>query len=259
LQFENVTLDTYLTETRKLPDDVRYVVWPEYAVPYDIRQNKRDWELVQTLCRQRNITLTFGTQRREGDGEQWENTALTIDGHGILGEHTKVHTVHFFDDGTPGKKAIPFQTVHGKVGTPICFDSDYEDVVRRMTKAGAGFLVAPTMDAEKWTARQHDQHAELFRIRSAENGRWMLVAATSGISQMIDAHGQVHARLDALRQGVITHRLRRESRMTFFTRIGWIVPWAVSGIAGLAWIGLMIPKKRDASVSLNAIRATSEK
>lgn len=245
LQFENVTLDTYLTETRKLPDDVRYVVWPEYAVPYDIRHNKRDWELVRTLCRERNLTLTFGTQLRPEKGDEWENTALTVDANGILGEHTKIHTVHFFDDGTPGRKAVPFQTAYGKVGTPICFDCDYEDVVRRMTKAGGEFLVAPTMDAEKWTVRQHDQHAELFRIRAAENGRWMLVAATSGITQMIDPHGQIHARLDALKQGTIIHRLRRETALTFYTRLGWVLPWGVAGIAAVAWIALIVIKPKS--------------
>ncbi len=241
LQLEGVSLDAYLTGTRQLPPAIRHVVWPEYALPFDLRANKRDLEIVRTLCQDRGITLTLGTQVRPGGGDAWRNIALTLDPTGVLGEHTKVHTVHFFDDGTPGTTALPVQTAHGKVGTPICFDCDYEGVVRRMTTAGAEMFVVPTMDAESWSARQHDQHAELFRIRACENGRWMFVVATSGVSQLIDPHGQVHVRLVALAQGTISGIMKRETKLTFYTRFGWLTPWVVLGIAAICWLFLLLP------------------
>lgn len=241
IQLENVSLDAYLTGTRQLPPDIRYVVWPEYAVPFDLRANQRDWKTVQTLCRDHDITLTLGTQARPGGGEVWRNIALTLDPTGFLGEHTKVHPVHFFDDGTPGTTARPVQTVHGKVGTPICFDCDYESIVRGMTAAGAEMFVVPTMDAGSWSARQHDQHAELFRIRACENGRWMFVVATSGVSQLIDSNGQVHARLAALQQGTLSGLMKRETRLTFYTRIGWLTPWCVLAISAVCWLVLLLP------------------
>jgi apolipoprotein N-acyltransferase len=241
LQLEGVSLDAYLTGTRQLPPAIRHVVWPEYALPFDLRANKRDLEIVRTLCQDRGITLTLGTQVRPGGGDAWRNIALTLDPTGVLGEHTKVHTVHFFDDGTPGTTALPVQTTHGKVGTPICFDCDYEGVVRRMTTAGAEMFVVPTMDAESWSARQHDQHAELFRIRACENGRWMFVVATSGVSQLIDPHGQVHVRLVALAQGTISGIMKRETKLTFYTRFGWLTPWVVLGIAAICWLFLLLP------------------
>ncbi len=240
LQFENVSLDVFLTETKRLPGDVRHVVWPEYAVPYDLRANRRDWKLVQDLCRERDITLTLGTQLRPGNGDAWRNIALTLDAEGTRGEHAKVHTVHFFDDGTPGVTALPVETRHGRIGTPICFDCDYEGVVRRMSAAGAEMFIVPIMDAESWTARQHDQHAELFRIRAAENGRWMFVCASSGISQVIDPHGHVQARLGALQQDPLTGTVRRETGLTVYTRFGWLVPWCVLGITSLIWVFLLI-------------------
>ncbi len=241
IQLEGVSLTEYLTGTRKLPLETQYVVWPEYAVPYDIRENKRDLNLVLELCRERDITLTFGTQSRPGGGDVWRNIALTTDPTGILGEHTKVHPVHFFDDGSAGKLALPVPTVHGPVGTPICFDCDYEGVVRKMTAAGAEWFVVPTMDAESWSARQHDQHAELARIRACENARWMFVCATSGVSQVIDPHGMLHARLGALEQGALAGSIRRETRLTFYTRFGWLVPWGLLAGAVGCWIILMIP------------------
>ena len=245
VQMESVSLTEYLKATHEMTPGVQHVVWPEYAVPYDLRANKRDVALVQDLCRKRGITLTLGTQSRSNDGDAWRNIALTLDPTGVRGEHTKVHPVHFFDDGIPGTTALPVLTAHGKIGTPICFDCDYQGVVRQMTAAGAEYIVAPTMDAEKWTARQHDQHAELFRIRACENGRWIFVVATSGVSQLIDPNGHVHARLAALQQGILSGTLRRETRLTFYTRFGWLAPWGVLAIAIVCWIFLLLPRKRD--------------
>ena len=245
LQLENVSLTEFLKETRAFPADLKHVVWPECAVPYDIRTNKRDWKLVQELCPERNITLTFGTQSRPGQGSVWRNIALTLDPTGVLGEHTKVHTVHMFDDGIPGTTALPVPTGHGKVGTPICFDCDYEGVVRKMTAAGAETFVVPMMDAEKWSARQHDQHAELFRIRACENGRWMFVCGTSGVSQVIDPEGMVQTRRRALEQGPMTGIIRRESKLTFYTRFGWLTPWVVLALATVCWIKMLVPVKRS--------------
>ena len=245
LQLEGVTLSEYLSGSRQMPAGVDHLVWPEYAVPYDIRENKRDWELVKNLSRERDITLTFGTRSTSGMKGEWRNIALTLDPTGVLGEHTKVHPVHFFDDGTPGTTALPVQTPHGKVGTPICFDCDYEGVVRGMTAAGAEMFVVPTMDAEKWTAKQHDQHSELFRIRACENGRWLFVVATSGVSQVIDSNGHVHARLEALEQGTISGILKRETNLTFYTRFGWLTPWCVLALAAVGWTCLFLPLKQS--------------
>ncbi len=244
LQLENHSLNHFVEGTRKMSASVRHVAWPEYAVPFDIRENPRDWETLSNLCRERDITLTLGTQSRPGGGEKWRNIALTLDPTGVRGEHTKVHTVHFFDDGTPGTSALPVLTDHGKVGTPICFDCDYEDVVRKMTAAGAECFVVPMMDAETWTARQHDQHAELFRVRACENGRWMFVCATSGISQLIDANGFVHERLAAMVQGPLSGTLRRETGLTFYTRFGWVTPWIVLAIAIVGWIAMLMPRRK---------------
>ncbi len=243
LQLENVSLTEFIKGTREFPSDIQYAVWPEYAVPYDLRTNKRDWELVQKLCRERNITLTLGTQSRPGGGDTWRNIALTLDASGVRGEHTKVHTVHMFDDGIAGTTALPIETEFGKVGTPICFDCDYEGIVRSMTAAGAEMFVVPMMDAESWTARQHEQHAELFRIRACENGRWMFVCGTSGVSQVIDPMGQVHVKLASLESGPMIGTMKRETRLTFYTRYGWLVPWGVLGIVTVCWLLLLVPSR----------------
>lgn len=236
LQYEAVPLRTLLSVTRELPVDVEYAVWPEYAVSDDLMADAKAAGKVESLVAERNLTLTLGT--KSGSGADWRNIALTLEPGKVVGKHTKNHTVHFFNDGKTGTSAVPVETKFGKVGTPICFDCDYEGVIRRMTAAGAEMIVSPVMDAAHWSARQHDQHAELFRIRACENGRWLFSSASSGISQAIDPRGKVRARKDAMEEGVMVATIGREARLTFYTRAGWIFPWIVTGVAAAGWTGL---------------------
>ena len=241
LQIEDSPIKNYLTATEALPAGIQQVVWPEYAVPYDVRADKHDWPLVQQLCKERGITLTLGTQLHPVNEDGWHNIALTLDPTGVRGEHNKVHTVHFFNDGIAGTNTLPVLTNHGAIGTPICFDCDYENITRRMTIGGAQLFIVPSMDAKSWSIRQHDQHAALFRLRACENGRWMFVCATSGVSQVIDPHGFVHASLPAPAEGTLTGTMQRESRLTFYTRAGWLTPWIALAMAALGWLVLLLP------------------
>lgn len=245
VQLEGVGFDNLVAASRQLPADIQYVVWPEYSVPYDLRADKRDWKVTQDLCAERNLTLTLGTQNWKDGGEAWRNIALTLDPSGVRGEHNKIHTVHFFNDGVAGKRAEPVETRYGKIGTPVCFDCDYEAVCRKMTLAGADAFIVPIMDAVSWSARQHEQHAELFRIRACENARWMFVCATSGVSQIIDPHGGVHGSLPALAEGSLTGVIRRETGLTVYTKLGWLVPWVLLALTLAAWVALLVPRGKS--------------
>jgi apolipoprotein N-acyltransferase len=250
VQMENATMERYAKLTRTLPADTMHVCWPEYALPYDVRGRKQDMAALQALCAARKMVLTVGTQttRREPPAG-WHNTALTVDVAGVLGEHYKMKSMHFFDDGIPGTTALPVATPHGKIGTPICFDCDYEGPVRRMTAAGAEAFIVPSMDPASWGRLQHDQHAELFRIRACENARWMLVCSSSGVSQCIDAWGGVISRKGAMEEGVVEGLLQRETRLTIYTRWGWLTPWCLTGLAVVWWIVLLLPRRAAKDVA----------
>ena len=225
VQAEMAGLKTYLTLSAQAPPETRLYIWPEYAYASDLTRNKRDYETLLAFLKSRpGSCLVLGTHTWVGT-EGWHNTALTLDPTGPLGRHFKNHTVHFFDDGIPGTLATPVSTPLGPVGTPICFDCDFQDVVRQMTASGASFIVAPTMDAITWSARQHEQHARLFQIRAAENRRWIAVAATSGVTQIIDPSGRVTSRLPLITEATLSGTLEPRTDLTFYTRYGYLFPW----------------------------------
>ncbi len=229
VQAEECPLQLYVALTKKVQDqEPDLIVWPEYALPYDVRKDAPHFSRLISLCEELEATLVVGTKTVIGSGpKDWYNTALVLDQNGTLGEHYKTRPVHFFNDGIPGRGFTPVKTGLGLVATPICFDCDYSEVARRMVNNGAEFFAVPTFDAEFWTAKQHVQHALLFQLRAAENGRWLACAASSGVSQVIDPHGNVRAQLPLMKPGVVTHRIARCQGKTFFTRVGWLFPWVV--------------------------------
>lgn len=236
VQSEVADIDNYIKLTRSglavVKPDI--ILWPEYALPFDVRRNVRQSQQLLDLAQETDSILVVGTQTSmEENG--WRNTALSISKNGYIGEHYKNHTVHFFDDGTAGTEAKAVDTGEWKIGTPICFDCDYQDVIRRMTADGAQFFTIPSMDAIHWGEQEHYQHAELFRHRAAENGRWIVVAATSGVTQIIDSNGNRVKSIPIIEEGILAAEIGHNDRLTVYTRIGWVFPWVVM-VIGAFWM-----------------------
>ncbi|MCK5803496.1 MAG: apolipoprotein N-acyltransferase [Lentisphaeria bacterium] len=230
VQGEELNFDEYVELSRKtLGQSPKLIVWPEYALPYDVRQQEpQQVEELRQLAESHDTIFVLGTKTKEGDGErEWRNTALTIGKNGVLGEYYKNHTVHFFNDGIAGTNADPVSTPIGLIGAEVCFDCDYEDITRELVRKGAEVIVAPTFDARHWKETQHKQHAVFFQLRAAENRRWLICAASSGYSRIIDPHGRIHQSLPFASVDAIVGKVVPQTGRTFYNWAGWLVPWGV--------------------------------
>lgn len=244
IQNEEALLDLHLEMSEPHAGKVDAIVWPEYAIRFDPTTHPRGRD-IQTLLQDKTEVLVLGGTQDHQDS--FYNTAFTVGKSGPLGTHVKNHPVHLFADGIAGTKAEPVETPLGKVGTPICFDCDYQDVIRRMTFNGAEFFFIPSMDAQSWTERQHLQHAQLFRHRAAENGRWLAVAATSGQTQIISPWGHQVETLPLMDDGVLTGNIAPLGKLTLFTRGGWLIGpicLALTGILFLAFLASLYRQKK---------------
>lgn len=223
VQSERLELGACLGPTRSWGGRDAVVVWPEYALPVVGAGGEAEaYGAVEALCRERELVAVLGAPRTDEEGVLF-NEALVCGPSGFLGRHRKNRPVHFLSDGKPGQEAKPVATPQGRIGTPICFDCDYEAIVRRMTAAGAEWFAVPSLDAMRWGRTQHLQHAEHFPLRAAENGRWMAVAATSGRTQILDPHGRRRGEIPLFEEGVLEGLVGRGTRLTFYTRAGHAV------------------------------------
>lgn len=245
IQGERVDFESYLQASKDRPFRNGVILWPECSAPFEIRDSPANGDppheraKLDALVRDKQSVLVFGTIKDLPDGKHF-NVARTLDQTGDLGWHAKNRPVHFMNDGEPGTTAEPVTTRFGKLGTPICFDCDYTEVIRRMVRNGAEAFAVPIMDAKPWTAREHLQHAELFRHRALENGRWFAVASTSGMTQFIDPHGNRVASLPLMDEGVLEGTIHLVRHRTFFTRIGWLFPWLVMIAATISTLMLRL-------------------
>lgn len=246
IQVEDMSVPRLLQLSEKI-EQADAIVWPEYAIGFDPRENPAFLDQVRQLLRSKKASILVLGGRVDHGPELWENTAFTIGLDGVLGTHVKNRPVHFFNDGRAGTDAPSIPTPLGPLATTICFDNDYAAVPRRAVARGAGFLLIPSMDAAHWTTTQHLQHAELFRHRAAENGRYLVVAATSGLTQGVDDRGRRIAALPLYDPGILETRISPRSHRTLYQRGGWLIGPACSIIAALLMIhAVIVARKKGA-------------
>ena len=116
--------------------------------------------------------------------------------------------------------AIERTTNFARVGTFICYEAAYPNLVRGFVKNGATLLVNVSNDA--WFgstagARQHLAHA---RLRAIENDRDLVRVTNSGISTLITATGRVVDPLPSFQAGTQHWQAQLRRNHTFYSTHG---------------------------------------
>ncbi|MGJ8656521.1 MAG: apolipoprotein N-acyltransferase [Akkermansiaceae bacterium] len=233
VQNEEGSFEDKFEQTVNAFDGHAAIVWPELSLGRDLDEVGRLKERLYEFGRENDVVMVVGGAVDSGE-EMAFNAAITLDAGIEVGSHFKNKPVPLFNDGKKGTEAKSIRTSMGVIGTPICFDCDHESVIRRMVADGAEVILAPSLDAKPWSARQHDQHAELFRHRAAENGRWVVVAASSGRSQVIDDLGNQVATIPLMEPGVLEGMVKLETGRTIYNRFGWMTGWLCLAVAGMS-------------------------
>lgn len=152
-----------------------------------------------------------------------ENFMLFFDGGKVIGRYDKMHPVPFVETGLKGRRrATVVPTRLGVLGPQICYDLAFENGSRQAAELGAEILVSPTLDPEEWGELQHIQHSDMSSARAVETGLWLVRAASSGRSQIIDPAGRVKAQLENWKTGTLTGIAYLAKGGTFYTRAGWL-------------------------------------
>jgi len=97
-----------------------------------------------------------------------------------------------------------------------------------MVRGGAEFLVTLTNDAWYGDTAAPWQHFRAARFRAAESRRYVLRAAITGVSGVIDPYGRVVSQLGVGELGVLPGRVAPRNDLTLHTRWPWVVPAVAS-------------------------------
>jgi len=164
------------------------IVWPEGALDFD-PQAQRSEEL-RFLAADTGAYLVVGYMVTLPDGS-WRNEATVVSPEGeFLGTFGKDHPVVFGGERHTSLGVYPvYDTPAGKLGTIICYDLDFTDTARKVTRNGAEIIAVPSLD---WAdiASKHYTHVV---FRAVEN-RVAMVKCDGGYdSAIIDPRGRLVA------------------------------------------------------------------
>ncbi len=217
--------------------DASLIVWPETASPTDILGTPSTLAALQSWARSLGISLIASSL--EGGRA---NSAFSFTPTGALsGHYVKMRLVPFAEFGEEaGRNPGVLPTPSGAVGIAICFESIFPEIARGEVARGAGMLAVITNDAWFDGSQAPAQHAAIAPFRAIEEGRYLLRAANSGWSQIIDPRGRVLASLGPGVRGVLTARIAPLDGLTVYARLGDLFGWALV----LAGAVLLLPGAR---------------
>ena len=101
---------------------------------------------IASFAKENKVHIIFPTIRR--DGEKIYNSAVLISRDGeYVGSYDKVHpTIWEIEAGVkPGFEARAFELEFGKIGVAICFDLNFEDVIKGLARDRVKAVFFPSM------------------------------------------------------------------------------------------------------------------
>jgi apolipoprotein N-acyltransferase len=155
-------------------------------------------------------------------------------------------------DFAPGDRAGLFDVRGRRVATVICFESAFAYEVRPLVRDGAEVIVVSTNNRSYRRSANSEQHLALSQMRAAETGRPVVHAAISGISAVIDAHGNVSNRTQLFEQSVVDTTITATTGRTLYVRIGEWATWA-SFVTVVVALAIGFARRRRGSVDSNDV------
>jgi apolipoprotein N-acyltransferase len=165
-----------------------------------------------------------------------------------FGEYVPLKSVLFFaaplveavSDFTAGD-ALSLLPVRGRfMSTSICYEIVYPDLVRQSVNAGSDLLTTITNDAWFGASSAPYQHFEQASMRAIENGRYLVRAANTGISGIVDPYGRVVVKTSVFTPAVVVGQARFLRGRTIYGRIGDVFAYA----SAVGTIGALLVARR---------------
>lgn len=245
------------------------VIWPETALPSDVRLSEPCFRTVSELASLGAPILvgSMDAELIEGRKPRYFNSSFLFDTNAViieyyekrhlvlLGEYVPFHEhVRFLtamtpimESFSPGHTSTVFRMPGRELpfSSLICFEDTLPYLARDSVRNGARLLVNQTNDAwfdPLWASKQHMM---LSIFRAVENRVPMVRAANTGVSCSIDALGRVREKLSSAagrhdEKGFLLAQVALppdDMPLTFYTRHGDVFAWAclIPGIACWSW------------------------
>jgi apolipoprotein N-acyltransferase len=267
-------LHNHVNETLRLAQRVRdgavprpqLVIWPENASDIDPLNDPAASNLISQAANAVGVPILVGAVLDGPGDDHITNAGIVWDPAAGPGErYVKRHPVPFGEyiplrdiarrvssavdrvgrDMVAGSQPGRLNVGPVRLGDVICFEVGYDGIVNDAAD-GTGLLVVQTNNATFGRSGETQQQLAMGRLRAVEHGRTVLVAATSGVSAIIDPDGGVRAESAIFTADVLAGTVSVRTGSTLASHLGASPEWAAVCVAalGLVLVGVRAVRSR---------------
>ena len=234
-----------------------FVVWPENSTAVDPFLDVEVNAGIEEASAAVQVPLLVGAMVDAGSEHVLNQGIVWQPGTGAGDRYSKWHPVPFGEyipwrdfgigsfgqlrliprDMLGGTRAEPLAVGDTLVADAICFDVAYDDGIHEQLRSGGQLVTVQTSNAMFVQTSQIEQQFEISRLRAVETGRYVLVAATNGVSGVIAPDGTVVARAGIRTQEVLVEQIELADELTPGVRLG---AWPGRAAIAVTVVGLLL-------------------
>ncbi len=244
--FVNTTMQRYAALSASAAAHADIIIWPEAAIPFFLERAPGWNAWLDQQVRTWQTPLLYGglklTGKRSMHNRTAQNGLFALDSQSdvalahrpFAGKHHLVpfgeyvpswlpflHTlVPEIANFKPAEDSGVIQVRSITYGSLICYESLFPEEARRRVLGGAQVLVNVTNDAWYGTTPAAWQHFQAARMRAVETGRYVLRAANTGVTAIIQPDGMVAESVPWWTQTALIGRFQLSDVQTRYVRWG---------------------------------------
>ena len=244
--FQKETIDIYEhLSLQKAPAKGSLIVWPETALPFNYQDVNNFQKQVRDISVKTKSWFIFGStsyDKLKADTDYYNSAYLLSPDGEVKGRYDKVHLVPYGEyvplrnifpfikkltagmgDFSSGTGYHPLTVDNKKIGILICYEGILPLAARSYKKEGAELLVNITNDAWFGATSAPFQHFSMAVFRAVETRLYLVRAANTGISAVVDPQGRIIAQTNIFEKASLKENVKYSSIQTIYIQYGDIL------------------------------------
>jgi apolipoprotein N-acyltransferase len=235
----SLVTERHLEATRSIPDDadLDLVLWPENTIDVSVFEGSDVAVAIAAEAERLGAPFAVGVTE-----DPRVNSQIVVAPNGdIVDQYVKVRRVPFGEyvplrgllealgapieqigrDANAGTGPAYVDLPDGtRLGVVISWEVFFAGRAREGVEAGGEAILNPTNGASYTGTIVQTQQVASSRLRAIENGRWVVQAAPTGFTAIVDADGNVRQRTAVSEQRVLYDTVQLRTGFTWYTNIG---------------------------------------
>jgi apolipoprotein N-acyltransferase len=218
------------------------VLWPENVVDIDSFEGSDLQDRIADEAARLGVPFAVGITEDTPDGERFLNAQVVITpGGDVTSRYDKVRRVPFGEyvplrdllttlgapvdrirrDAVAGTGPAYVDLPDGtRLATVISWEVFFGGRVREGVRAGGQAIINPTNGASYTGTIVQTQQVASSRLRAIETGRWVVQAAPTGFTAVVDADGRVLERTGVSERRVVVGDVELRDGRTWYVQLG---------------------------------------